>query len=254
MDIILLIFIYFSLFFLVGTIIKNNSIVDIGWGIGFVIVAWYTYLSDSSVVVGQFIMTLLISLWGLRLFYHIAKRNLGKGEDFRYIAFRKSWGKWVVPRAFLQVYILQGFFMYLISLSVILTAYQGTEVAPLSLMPGVLLWFIGFFFEAIGDYQLRLFLRDTSNKGKLMTTGLWSFTRHPNYFGEAAMWWGIFLIAIVSGAPAWTILSPVVITLLLLFVSGVPLLEKSMKKKPGFKEYASRTNKFFPWFPKKKIS
>jgi steroid 5-alpha reductase family enzyme len=101
-------------------------------------------------------------------------------------------------------------------------------------MPGVLLWLIGFFFESIGDYQLRLFLRDNSNKGKLMTTGQWSLTRHPNYFGEAAMWWGIFLIAIVSGAPVWTILSPVIITVLLLFVSGVSLLEKSIKIKPGF--------------------
>jgi steroid 5-alpha reductase family enzyme len=234
MDIILLIFIYFSLFFLVGTIIKNNSIMDIGWSISFVIVAWFTYLRDSSVVVGQFIITFLVSIWGLRLFYHIAKHNLGRGEDFRYIAFRKAWGKWVVPRAFLQVYMLQGFFMYLISLTVIYTSYQGIEADTLSLMPGVLLWLIGFFFESIGDYQLRLFLRDNSNKGKLMTTGQWSLTRHPNYFGEAAMWWGIFLIAIVSGAPVWTILSPVIITVLLLFVSGVSLLEKSIKIKPGF--------------------
>ncbi len=253
MDIILLIFIYFSLFFLVGTIMKNNSIVDIGWGIGFVVVAWFTYWWDSSVVVGQIIMTLLISIWGLRLFYHIAKRNLGKGEDFRYVAFRRAWGKWVIPRAFLQVYMLQGFFLYLISLSVIYTAYQGEEAEPILLIPGVLIWIIGFFFEAVGDYQLRLFLRDNNNKGKLMTTGLWSLTRHPNYFGEAVMWWGIFFIALVSGAPVWTILSPIVITLLLLYVSGVPLLEKSMQKKPGFHEYAGRTNKFFPWFPKKII-
>lgn len=230
MDIILLIFIYFTLFFLVGTIIKNNSIVDIGWGLGFVLVAWYAYLGDTSVVVGQFIITLLISIWGIRLFYHIAKRSLGKGEGFRYIAFRKAWGKWIVPRSFFQIYMLQGFFMYLISLSVIHTVPQGIEADPLLLMIGVLLWLIGFFFEAIGDYQLQLFLRDTSYTGKLMTAGLWRITRHPNNFGEAAMWWGIFLIAFVSGAPVWTILSPIVITLLLLYASGVPLLEKSMKK------------------------
>lgn len=251
MDVILLIFIYFIIFFLVGTIIKNNSIVDIGWGLGFVLVAWFTYLRDPSVVLGQWIMTLLISMWGLRLFYHIAKRNLGKGEDFRYVAFRKAWGKWVVIRAFFQVYMLQGLFLYIISLTVILTADQGKEAQTLQLAPGIALWMIGFFFEAIGDWQLKLFLRDPNNKGRLMTTGLWSLTRHPNYFGEAAMWWGIFLIAIASGAPIWTILSPLVITLLLMFVSGVPLLEKSMKKKPGFEEYARTTNKFFPWFPRK---
>jgi steroid 5-alpha reductase family enzyme len=253
MDIVILIILYFSLFFVVGTLIKNNSIVDIGWGIGFVLIAWYTYSRDTTVVLGQWIMTLLVSIWGLRLFYHIAKRNLGKGEDYRYVAFRKAWGKWVVPRAFLQIYMLQGLFLYLISLTVILTAYQGIEANPILLIPGILLWLVGFFFEALGDYQLRLFLREADNRGKLMTSGLWSLTRHPNYFGEAAMWWGIFLIAVVSGAPIWTILSPVLLTLLLLFVSGVPLLEHSMKKKPGFEEYAGRTNKFFPWFPKNKL-
>jgi steroid 5-alpha reductase family enzyme len=204
MDIILLIFICFSLFFLVGTKLKNNSIVDIGWGFGFVIVAWYTYLRDNSVVAGQFIITLLISIWVLRQFYHIAKRGIGKGEDVRYISFRKTWGNWVVPRSFIQVYMLQSFFLYLISLTVIQTAYQGIEADSLLLLPGVFLWFIGFFFEAIDDYQLHL--------------------------GEAAMWWGIFLIAIVSGAPAWTIISPLVITFLLLYVSGLQLLEKSIKK------------------------
>lgn len=252
MDYIVLIFIYFLLFFLIGTLQKNNSIVDIGWGPGFVIVIWYSSWRDSSVVPGQVIQTLFVTIWGLRLFYHIIKRNIGRDEDFRYIAFRRAWGKWVVPRAFLQIYMLQGFLLYLISLSFIYTAKQGIEATPLLLVPGILIWLIGFFFEAVGDYQLQLFLSNQDNKGKLMTSGVWSLTRHPNYFGEAAMWWGIYLIAVVSGAPIWTILSPVVITLLLLYVSGVPLLENSMKRKPGFKEYAHRTNKFFPWFPRKK--
>ena len=249
MEIVLLIAIYFSIFFIIGTFIKNNSIIDIGWGLGFVIVAWYAYWKDSSVVVGQFIMTLLITIWGLRLFYHIAKRNLGKGEDYRYVAFRKAWGIWVVPRAFLQVYMLQGFFLYIISLTVIITAYEGKEADSLLLMPGVILWLIGFFFEAIGDYQLNLFFRDANNKGKLMTDDRWRLTRHPNYFGEAAMWWGIFLIAIASGASVWTILSPVIITLLLLFVSGTSTGE--IDKKPGFEEYVGMTNNFFPGFLKK---
>jgi steroid 5-alpha reductase family enzyme len=222
--------IYISTLFLIGTAIKNNSIVEIGWGLGFVIVAWYTYFRDSTVVLGQWVITLLITLWGLRLFYHIARRNLGKGEDFRYVAFRKAWGKWVIPRAFLQVYLVRGLFMYLISLVVIHTAYQGSEADSLILIPGVLLWMIGFFFEALGDYQVRLFLRDPNNKGKLMANGRWSLIRNPNYFGEAAMWWGIFLIAIASATPIWTILSPVIITVLLLFVSGVPLMERSIKK------------------------
>ena len=250
MDIILLIVAYFSLYFLIGTIIKNNSIVDIGWGLGFVIAGWFVILRDPTVVPGQWIITILVTFWGLRLFLHIIKRNFGKPEDFRYVNFRRAWGKWVIPRAFLQVYMLQGVFMYIILLTVIFTAYAGSNVKPHSLIPGIMIWLIGFFFEAVGDYQLKLFIAKPENKGKLMTTGLWSLTRHPNYFGEATMWWGIFLIAIASGAPIWTALSPLTITLLLLYVSGVPLLEKSMKKKPGFAEYAGRTNKFFPWFPK----
>ena len=253
MDVIYVILVYFTLFFIIGTMIKNNSIVDIGWGIGFVIVAWYVYLTDTSTNIGQLLMTFFISIWGLRLFYYIAKRNIGKPEDFRYVAFRKAWGKWVIPRSFLQVYLLQGFFLTLISISVILVSRINCIVEPMVLVPGILVWIIGFLFEAIGDYQLTLFLSNPNNKGKLMTTGLWNYTRHPNYFGEATMWWGIFLLAIASGASFLSIISPLTITLLLLFVSGVPLLEKSMKKKPGFEVYSKRTRIFFPWFPKKNV-
>lgn len=252
MDVILLIFIYFLLFFIVGIAIKNNSIVDMGWGIGFVVVAWFVYLRTEEVHLPQMIITLLVSLWGVRLFYHIMKRNLGKPEDFRYAKWREEWGRWLIPRSFLQVYMLQGVFMYLISLSVSLPKEAGIDFNSPLLIIGLLVWIAGFFFEAMGDYQLKVFLADPANRGKIMDRGLWGITRHPNYFGEATMWWGIFLLALSGGSGWISIISPITITTLLLFVSGVPLLEKAMADKPGYREYAARTSVFIPWFPKKK--
>lgn len=252
MDVILLIFIYFLLFFIVGTAIRNNSIVDMGWGIGFVLVAWFVFLLHGPHSLPQIIITGLVSVWGLRLFYHIMKRNLGKPEDFRYAKWREEWGKWLIPRSFLQVYMLQGFFMYIISLSVSLPKDAGNFYSTPLMVAGLVIWITGFFFEAVGDYQLKVFLADSSNRGKIMNRGLWNYTRHPNYFGEATMWWGIFLLALSGGASLLAVLSPLTITGLLLFVSGVPLLEKAMADKPGYAEYAARTSIFVPWFPKKK--
>ncbi len=258
----IVILVYFTLFFVVGTIIKNNSIVDMGWGIGFVIIAWYSFFKVEILMnpinlyekMPFLVSVLLVSIWGLRLFYHILKRNIGKKEDFRYAQWRSEWGKWVIPRAFLQVYLLQGFFMYLISLSVIYLSMSDMKKGLFSVIImciGIAVWICGFIFEALGDYQLKLFIKNPENKGKIMDKGLWSITRHPNYFGEATMWWGIFIIAVSGNASIFSVISPVTITFLLLFISGVPLLEKSMKEKPGFLEYSMKTSVFIPWFPKK---
>lgn len=247
----LLIFIYFFCFFIAATALKNNSIVDIGWGMGFVLTAWFLQIMSGQVFLPQVIITVLTTIWGLRLFYHILRRNIHKGEDFRYAAWRSEWGAWVIPRAFLQVFMLQGLFMYLISLSAILTFETEKQFfSGFLAAAGIVLWAIGFYFEAVGDHQLKLFISNPDNKGTLMQSGLWAYTRHPNYFGEAVQWWGILLVAWSGGASWAALLSPVTITILLLFVSGVPLLEKSMAKRPGFQEYAAKTNKFFPWFPK----
>ena len=251
----ILIFIYFTAFFVLGTLIKNNSIVDIGWGIGFVITAWYLIVTDGSKNIAQLTMTILVTIWGFRLFYHIMKRNWGKKEDFRYAAWRKSWGKWLVPRAFLQVYMLQGFFMFVIALPLILIHNDQMIVDSdsdiIKIIPGFFIWLIGFYFEAVGDYQLKIFVNNKENKGRIMSDGLWKYTRHPNYFGEALMWWGIFVIGFMSGISIISMISPMTITLLLVFVSGVPLLEKTMKTRPGYMEYAEKTSIFVPWFPKK---
>ena len=250
LETLLVIFIYFFAFFILGTAIKNNSIVDQAWGIGFVLIAVYSMLRLGNYGPISLLITLLVALWGLRLFYHIMKRNFGKPEDFRYAQWRKDWGKTVVIRSFFQVYMLQGALMMLIAFPVVLTHEQANQSITAWTLIGVAIWLIGYFFEVVCDAQLRAFKQNSDNKGKLMTTGLWAYTRHPNYFGEAVMWWGIFIIALSAGASLISIISPIAITYLLVFVSGVPLLEKAMVGRPGFEEYANRTNKFIPWIPK----
>jgi len=246
----LVVFIYFFAFFILGTAIKNNSIVDQAWGVGFVLIAIYSMFRIGNYGAISLLTTLLVALWGLRLFYHIMKRNFGKPEDFRYANMRKDWGKTVVIRSFFQVYMLQGALMMLIAFPVVLTHEQVNQSITAWTLLGTGVWLIGYIFEVVGDAQLRGFKQNPDNKGRLMTTGLWAYTRHPNYFGEAVMWWGIFIIALSAGASFISIVSPIAITYLLVFVSGVPLLEKAMVGRPGFEEYANRTNKFIPWLPK----
>ncbi len=252
----IIIFSYFFIFFVIATIIKNNSIVDIGWGLGFVITAWILMIIYGFTI-EKLVVNILVSLWGLRLFYHIMKRNLFKDEDFRYKAWRKAWGKWVVPRAFFQIFMLQGLFMFIVGISVFyLNIYGFTDGVHLSVLGWVtliiadLLWLFGYLFEVIGDRQLRKHIANPNKEQKLMTKGLWQYTRHPNYFGEAVIWWALALM-VVAGSDLislFVFISPIVITFLLRFVSGVPMLEKRMSKSPGWDQYAKKTNAFFPWF------
>lgn len=241
----IIIFIYFLIFFIVGTIIKNNSIVDIGWGFGFVLTAWLLFIINGYNLVAL-IINILVSLWGLRLFYHILKRNAFKEEDFRYKKWREQWGKYVIPRAFFQVYMLQGVFMFVVGLTV-----NYVNVVKLNfnwyILIGVVVWIIGYLFEVIGDKQLKDHINNEAMKGKLLKTGLWKHTRHPNYFGEALMWWGIYIIVIMASNAWYLVVSPLSITILLRFVSGVPLLERKMKERDGWDEYAKHTSAFIPF-------
>lgn len=245
----LIIFSYFLLFFIVGTIIKNNSIVDIGWGFGFVLTAWILFFISGEFTVTKIIVNGLVSLWGLRLFYFILKRNSFKEEDFRYKKWREDWGKTVIPRAFLQIYMLQGFFMFVVGLAVYYINVYDIAFHWFMIV-GIIVWVIGYIFEVVGDAQLKRHIQNKENKGKLLTTGLWKHTRHPNYFGEALMWWGIFFIAIVDLSAWYLVISPLAITILLRYVSGVPLLERRMKTKPGWEAYAKHTSVFIPFLKK----
>lgn len=234
---------YFTLFFIVATIIKNNSIVDIGWGFGFVLVSWLLFFINTEITITKVIANVMVSLWGLRLFYHILRRNLFEKEDFRYANWRKSWGKWVIPRAFLQVFMLQGIFQFMIGSATYYLNVNTVAFNAVSII-GIMIWLIGYYFQVVGDKQLKTHI--ASKKGGLLDSGLWKLTRHPNYFGEAFMWWGIFIFALLNSTPWYFIISPLTITMVLYFIS-TPLLEEKMKTYDGWDEYASKTPMFIPF-------
>lgn len=243
---------FFTLFFIIGTIKKNNGLVDIAWGLGFVLVSWFTVLRGlPEFPTAKIVMAVLISFWGFRLAHHIFVRNVGKPEDFRYANFRKNWKKFFLIRSFLQLYLLQAALQFVIALPMILPYKPAPTPNLLLFFVGLAIFGIGFFFESVGDSQLKNFISNPANKGKIMDQGLWRYTRHPNYFGEATIWWGIMLIGISGGVSFVALLSPLTITFMLLFVSGVPMLEKAMKDQPGYAEYAQKTSIFLPLPPKK---
>lgn len=232
--------------------LKDSSIVDIFWGTGFVITAWvYFYLTPDGYFSRKLLIASLATIWGLRLSIYILLRNWGHGEDFRYQKWRQESGNNWWWFSFLKVFLLQGFLMWVISIPLLVAQHSAlpSRITWLDYI-GILIWGIGFFFEAVGDWQLRRFKANPGNQGKLLDSGLWRYTRHPNYFGDAAQWWGFYLIAAAAGG-FWSIFSPIIMTLLLRNVSGVSMLEKTLKNtKPGYREYVKTTNAFIPWFPR----
>jgi steroid 5-alpha reductase family enzyme len=186
----------------------------------------------------------------VRLAGYLARRNIGKGEDPRYVAMRRHYGASWPLRSLVQVFVLQGVLMWLISLPV-QAAERSSGGGPLGWSDalGAALTLTGVAFEATGDAQLARFKADPANRGKVMDRGLWRYTRHPNYFGDFLVWWGLYALAVASGN-AWTVLSPALMSFLLLRVSGVTLLEKSMRARPGYDDYVRRTSAFFPWPPR----
>jgi steroid 5-alpha reductase family enzyme len=245
------VFVYMTVVFLIAILAKDNSIVDVGWGPGFILVAVVTFFLRPGFEARHVLITLLVLIWGLRLATHIFLRNWGRGEDFRYAIWRKDWGRWFIPRSFFQVFMLQGIFMLLISSPTILVNRSRERGLTMLDALGGLVWLTGFLFEAVGDYQLKRFKQKPESRGKIMTAGLWKYTRHPNYFGEAVLWWGIWLVALSVDSGWAAIISPLTISFLLLKVSGVAMLEKKYAGNEEFAAYARRTSPFFPWFPKK---
>ena len=228
---------------------KRNDVADVAWGLGFVILVW-TSILISSLNLRGLLVGVLVSVWGLRLAWHIYQRHKGKEEDARYAVWRKDWGKWFVLRSYLQVFLLQGLFLFLISLPILIINKNSITGFGFLDVIGVLVWLIGFMFESIGDSQLSKFIKNPANKGKLMQQGLWKYSRHPNYFGEVTQWWGIWIIALSVAGGAFGIIGPITITILILFVSGVPLLEKKYAGRADFEEYKKRTSVFIPLPPK----
>ena len=246
-----IIWLYMSILFIIAQIKHTNSIADIGWGIGFIIIALVTLVHNGLYLPRHLLVTTLVIIWGTRLSGYIAWRNWGKGEDPRYVQFRQRWGSWSFLLGYLEVFMLQGMFLVIIATSIIVINMSNTAGISLWDIIGTLVWSLGLFFETIGDIQLYQFLRKPNNKGRVMKYGLWRYTRHPNYFGETCIWWGIWLIALNVPYGAWAIISPLTITTLLLFVSGIPLAEKQLEHLPEFQEYKKETSIFFPLPPRK---
>lgn len=237
---------------IISLILQNSSIVDIFWGVGFVITVWiYFVLTPEGFITRKWLITALVTIWGLRLSLFILWRNWGKEEDFRYRAWREDAGPKWWWFSFFKVFLLQGFLMWVISAPLLAAQVNPAPARWIWLDSlGVLIWLLGFIFEAIGDWQLARFKANPENQGKLFTTGVWRYSRHPNYFGDAAQWWGFYLVALAAGG-WWTVYSPILMTVLLRNVSGVAMLEKSLiHTKPGYQEYVQSTNAFFPWFPR----
>jgi len=238
---------------LVSLKLKNSSIVDIFWGSGFVILFWIGFiLTPGGFLPRKLLLGAMVTFWGLRLSIHVFLRNHGKPEDFRYQAWRQAAGARWWWLSFFKVFLIQGLLLWIIAVPLIAAQFPGNadRLTAVDIL-GAVFWLVGFFFETMGDIQLARFKASAGGQGKVLDSGVWRYTRHPNYFGDAAQWWGFFLIAAANGG-WWTVYSPILMTYLLVFVSGMALLEKTLSARPSYREYMRRTSAFIPWFPRRR--
>ncbi|MBY0279316.1 DUF1295 domain-containing protein [Candidatus Binatia bacterium] len=243
----------FFVLWLVSLRARKASIVDIWWGPGFALIALLSFaLTPAGALSRRQLVLVLTTIWGLRLGTHLLVRNTGRDEDFRYAAMRASWGHGFGMKSLPRVFLLQAVLMWVVSFPVQAAMRSATPVTLGFLdYAGIVLWAFGLFFETVGDLQLARFKADSANAGRVMDRGLWRFTRHPNYFGDACVWWGLWLIAVAVPGGFWSAIGPVTMTVLLTSVSGVPMLERTIaERRPGYDEYARRTSAFLPRPPK----
>lgn len=244
---------YMTVWFFVSVLLRRNDVADAAWGIGFIVAASTVLAVSQESVTTRFAVALgCIVLWGVRLSFHIFARFRKKKEDSRYAKWREEWGRWFYVRSYFQVFVLQGILLLLVVSPVILLGALDNGGFNIMNALGLSLWMIGFLFETVGDWQLSRFLSSNPPKGAVMRSGLWRYTRHPNYFGEVTLWWGMFLLT-MTGQTAMLlgILGPFTITFLILKVSGIPMLEKPFEGNPEFESYKRRTSAFFPLPPRR---
>jgi steroid 5-alpha reductase family enzyme len=242
--------VYMSFWFVVSLYFKRNDVADIAWGPGFIVVSGVSLLANHNQSIATLILLGLISVWGLRLGLHIGLRNIKKSEDSRYAAKRQLWTKNFYLQSYLQIFLLQGVLILIVGTPLIVFNTFASGSLDWIILLGLLIWVFGFMFESVADRQLRKFLSQVSNKGKVMKSGLWQYSRHPNYFGELTQWWAIGII-VLSCEYGWLgLIGPVVISYLIIKVSGIPLLEAKYADRPDYQQYKQRTRALFP-IPKK---
>ena len=246
------ILLYMTAFWSVANAIKNNGIVDAAWGSGFVLIAYVNFLLSPSIALVPMISVIMITLWGVRLTAHLVPRVLKNSEDFRYAAMRKRWGKHASVNSLIRVFLLQGILILCIAYPVLMIIQCPRDTVQVSDIAGMVVWTAGFLIETVADWQLKRFIKkEKGPDNPILTSGLWKYSRHPNYFGEALLWWGFFLLALPCPGGWLAVFSPLLIDFLLIRISGVPLLEKRYKDHPEYQAYARRTSIFIPWFPRK---
>jgi len=231
----------------VSLVRRDVSIVDVAWPLGFVLATWASRWVVDAGGAGNWTLLAMVSIWGLRLAFHLLRRNLAQGEDFRYGAMRQRHGAAFAMRSLLTVFALQGVLLFIVALPVTLGHRDTSAGLSTWLVLGVLVWAAGLWWEAVADAQLAAFRRDPRNAGEVLDTGLWQYTRHPNYFGDSLVWWGLAIVGASQGAGAWAFVSAAVMTVLLVRVSGAAMLDRLLaERKPGYREYMQRTSGFIP--------
>lgn len=244
---------YFTLWFLVASKKNRTDYVDVAWGGGFLAILATSWLltRDEGVQTANLIIVACVALWAARIIYHLGKRNFTKKEDDpRYLKIKSKWSDNIALQTYIKIFLFQGLLVWLISLPVIASwdVQVGDDLTGIYI--GLVVWGIGFLFESIGDRQLRVFISDPKNKGKIMTGGLWRYSRHPNYFGEVTQWWGIWLMSLYLNPVWWSVIGPLTITYLIVFLSGIPLQERRYAANNAYQRYKKRTSALIPSIPK----
>jgi steroid 5-alpha reductase family enzyme len=243
------ILIYFTLVYILSTLLKRTDIVDIAWGLGFIFLTILLFLKQDIFNTTHILLLIFVGIWGTRLATHIFFRNKGKKEDYRYEEFKKKFGNNFWWRSYFEIFLLQGVLMILVSMPIIISfAYSNSTLSILNYI-GIIVWIFGYLFETISDYQLSKFIEKKKKgltKKRIMNEGLWKYTRHPNYFGEVTLWWGIWLISFTFPYSLLSLIGPLTITYLILKVSGIPLLEKKYEGDEEWDKYKKNTPLFFP--------
>lgn len=238
---------------LISVVTKRADVIDPFWGPGFIVVVMAAAtVGEGAPEKARVVLAALVSVWGLRLGLHLLTRWMKEEhEDRRYAAMRDAGSQLWWLQSLVTVFWLQAAILWVVATPLIYAMTSDAEVNKFGMVAGIVIYCVGLFFEAVGDHQLTVFRKKADTSGQVLDSGLWKYTRHPNYFGDFAVWWGFFAISLSCGAPIWTVISPLIMSVLLMKFSGVGMLEKDIKeRRPGYSDYVERTNAFFPWFPK----